>query len=48
MAPSPRISDKELSNINAAAVTREYRVQPHLGMYAALIEYMMAYNMSNT
>ncbi|THH16982.1 hypothetical protein EW146_g3747 [Bondarzewia mesenterica] len=26
----PRISDKELAAINAAAVTREYRVQPHL------------------
>jgi hypothetical protein len=27
----PRVSDKELAAINAAAVTREYRVQPHLG-----------------
>ncbi|KAG8958488.1 Vacuolar ATP synthase subunit B [Tulasnella sp. 419] len=27
---SPRLSDKELAAINAAAVTREYRVQPHL------------------
>jgi hypothetical protein len=25
------MSDKELAAINAAAVTREYRVQPHLG-----------------
>ncbi|KAL4251882.1 V-type proton ATPase subunit B [Abortiporus biennis] len=29
-AADPRISDKELAAINAAAVTREYRVQPHL------------------
>ncbi len=26
-----RLSDKELAAINAAAVTREYRVKPHLG-----------------
>jgi V-type H+-transporting ATPase subunit B len=26
-----RLSDKELAAINAAAVTNEYRVQPHLG-----------------
>ena len=26
-----RLSDKELANLNAAAVTREYRVKPHLG-----------------
>ncbi|KAF5360474.1 hypothetical protein D9756_004725 [Leucocoprinus leucothites] len=26
----PRISDQELARINAAAVTKEYRVQPHL------------------
>jgi hypothetical protein len=26
-----RISNKELAAINAAAVTKEYRVQPHLG-----------------
>jgi hypothetical protein len=31
MSGSPRISDKELAQINAAAVTKEYRVQPHLG-----------------
>lgn len=31
MAPSPRLSDKELANINAAAVTREYSVKPHIG-----------------
>lgn len=31
MAADPRISDRELAAINAAAVTREYRVQPHLG-----------------
>lgn len=28
----PRISDQELARINAAAVTKEYRVQPHLGI----------------
>lgn len=28
-----RLSDRELANINAAAVTKEYRVQPHLGTY---------------
>jgi len=33
MAPDPRMSDKELAAINAAAVTQEYRVQPHLGMF---------------
>lgn len=26
-----RLSDKELANINAAAVTKEYRIKPHLG-----------------
>ena len=31
MASGARISDGELASINAAAVTREYRVQPHLG-----------------
>ena len=31
MAPDPRLSDKELAQINAAAVTREYNVKPHLG-----------------
>ena len=31
MVADPRISDRELAAINAAAVTREYRVQPHLG-----------------
>ncbi|KAK0464601.1 V-type ATPase [Desarmillaria tabescens] len=30
MVVDPRISDKDLAAINAAAVTREYRVQPHL------------------
>lgn len=29
---NPRISDEELARINAAAVTKEYRVQPHLGV----------------
>lgn len=28
---SPRLSDRELARINAAAVTREYNVKPHLG-----------------
>ncbi|KAJ7670234.1 vacuolar ATP synthase [Mycena rosella] len=27
----PRMSDKEMAAINAAAVTKEYRVKPHLG-----------------
>ena len=31
MAIDPRISDNELAAINAAAVTKEYRVQPHIG-----------------
>ena len=31
MVASPRISDHELAAINAAAVTREYNVKPHLG-----------------
>lgn len=31
MVADPRISDSELAAMNAAAVTREYRVQPHLG-----------------
>lgn len=31
MAPDPRLSDKELHAINAAAVTREYNVNPRLG-----------------
>ncbi|TFY52217.1 hypothetical protein EVJ58_g10138 [Rhodofomes roseus] len=30
MAADPRLSDKELAAINAAAVTREYNVKPHL------------------
>lgn len=33
MSSGARISDGELAAINAAAVTREYRVQPHLGPY---------------
>lgn len=28
---SARLSDRELANINAAAVTKEYRIKPHLG-----------------
>ena len=31
MVASPRLSDHELAVINAAAVTREYNVKPHLG-----------------
>ena len=31
MPASPRLSDRELAAINAAAVTREYNVKPHLG-----------------
>jgi hypothetical protein len=26
-----RLSDKELAKLNAAAVTKEFRVKPHLG-----------------
>jgi hypothetical protein len=37
MVPDPRLSDKEMAAINAAAVTREYRVQPHLGMCPGII-----------
>ena len=36
MAPNPRMSDRELAAINAAAVTREYNVKPHLGVYCVL------------
>jgi len=32
-----RLSDKELANINAAAVTKEYRIKPHLGMFFVLL-----------
>ena len=35
--PDPRMSDKELAAINAAAVTKEYRVQPHLGAALRLV-----------
>jgi hypothetical protein len=31
----PRMSDKEMAAINAAAVTQEYRVKPHLGEYSS-------------
>lgn len=31
MVADPRINDREIAAINAAAVTREYHVQPHLG-----------------
>jgi hypothetical protein len=33
MSSGARISDGELAAINAAAVTQEYRVKPHLGAY---------------
>ena len=36
MAASPRISDAQLAAINAAAVTREYNVKPHLGEHFRL------------
>ena len=39
MTSDTRISDGELAAINAAAVTREYRVQPHLGAYRPYICY---------
>lgn len=38
MVGDPRMSDKELAAINAAAVTREYRVQPHLGEQVPFLE----------
>jgi hypothetical protein len=38
----PRVSDKELAAINAAAVTREYRVKPHLGERAASLQTVMS------
>lgn len=40
MVVDPRISDNELAVINAAAVTREYRVQPHLGMFATTCPFL--------
>ena len=33
MAHDPRLSDKELAVINAAAVTQQYHVKPHLGAF---------------
>ena len=30
-----RLSDRDLANLNAAAVTKEYRIKPHLGMSSA-------------
>lgn len=36
MAHDPRMSDREIAAINAAAVTREYRVQPHLGPWSTV------------
>lgn len=32
-----RLSDRELAAINVAAVTKEYRVQPHLGLSIHLL-----------
>jgi hypothetical protein len=29
--PSAVLSDRELAQINAAAVTKEYKIKPHLG-----------------
>jgi len=40
MVVDPRISENELAAINAAAVTREYRVQPHLGMFATTCPFL--------
>jgi hypothetical protein len=40
MVVDPRISDNELAAINAAAVTREYRVQPHLGMFTTTCQFL--------
>ena len=31
--PSPRLTDRELLRLNAAAVTREYNVKPRLGAF---------------
>lgn len=38
-AGSVRMSNSELAAINAAAVTKEYRVQPHLGLLLPLRHY---------
>jgi len=32
-----RLSDRELANINAAAVTKEYRIKPHLGVLSMIL-----------
>jgi hypothetical protein len=37
-----RLSDKELANINAAAVTKEYRIKPHLGVLLMLLTAIQA------
>jgi len=42
MTSGARISDGELAAINAAAVTQEYRVQPHLGAYHLHVFYERA------
>jgi len=36
MVSDPRMSDKELAAINAAAVTAEYHVMPHLGKHSGM------------
>ena len=42
MSSGPRLSDKELAAINAAAVTREYNVQPHLGLLSIHVSTLQA------
>jgi len=39
---SARLSDRELANINAAAVTKEYRIKPHLGALSMLLTAIQA------
>ena len=52
MAPDPRLSDRELAAINAAAVTQEFRVQPHLGGFEGpcrlVIEYLSSTRLSHS
>lgn len=43
MVQSPRMSDEELLRINAAAVTREYKVNPHIGMYVCVYTYSILF-----
>lgn len=40
MVADPRLSDRELAAINAAAVTREYHVKPHLGTAVCIVQFM--------